>query len=130
MQWRQLGWALSLIALQILRLGLRLSPFEFIRRKQTDGVVRKGQGKPAYSAFEGETDDGTSLADVLRKHGIEAVDIVGIATDYCVHATARDALDMGLSITVRANLCVGVNPGRSLESLAKLVQRGATITLS
>ena len=92
--------------------------------------VRKGQGKPAYSAFEGETDDGTSLAEVLQKHAIEAVDIVGIATDYCVPATARDALDMGLSVTVRANLCVGVNPGRSLEALAELVERGATISLT
>jgi nicotinamidase/pyrazinamidase len=76
------------------------------------------------------TDDGSSLADVLRDAEIESVDIVGIATDHCVHATARDALELGLAVTVKANLCVGVNPGRSVDALADLVRRGARVTLS
>lgn len=92
--------------------------------------VRKGQGRPAYSAFEGVTEDGTSLADALRRAEIEYVDIVGIATDHCVHATARDALELSLAVTVKANLCVGVNPGRSVDALADLVRRGARVTLS
>ena len=92
--------------------------------------VRKGQGLPAYSAFEGVTEDGSSLADVLRDAEIDSVDIVGIATDHCVHATARDARELGLAVTVKANLCVGVNPGRSVDALADLVRRGARVTLS
>ncbi len=89
--------------------------------------VRKGQGRPAYSAFEGVMEDGTSLADVLQDAEIESVDIVGIATDHCVHATARDALELGLSVTVKANLCVGVNPGRSVESISTLIAQGANV---
>src|SRR5690606_6999112 len=42
--------------------------------------VRKGQGVPAYSIFEGTTDDGTTVADTLEELGILHIDIVGIAT--------------------------------------------------
>jgi nicotinamidase/pyrazinamidase len=91
--------------------------------------VTKGRGAPAYSAFEGFTENGKSLGEVLRDAGIEAVDIVGIATDHCVHATARDALEQGLSVTVKANLCVGVSAGASLDALSDLSNRGATISL-
>lgn len=91
--------------------------------------VRKGQGLPAYSAFEGLTDQGELLGEVLRNAGIDSVDVVGIATDYCVHATAKDALEMGLAVTVKANLCVGVNPGRTVEALSDVATSGARITL-
>jgi nicotinamidase/pyrazinamidase len=91
--------------------------------------VRKGQGLPAYSAFEGVTDQGELLGDVLRNAGIDSVDVVGIATDYCVHATAKDALEMGLVVTVKANLCVGVNPGRTVDALSDVATIGARITL-
>jgi nicotinamidase/pyrazinamidase len=91
--------------------------------------VKKGQGRPAYSAFEGVTENGTALTEVLRESNINAVDIVGIASDYCVHATAKDALEMGLAVTVKANLCVGVNPGRTVEALSELATSGARITL-
>lgn len=92
--------------------------------------VRKGQGRPAYSAFEGVTDEGRSLSDVLRDAQIDAVDIVGIATDHCVLATARDAIELGFAVTVKANMCVGVNPGRTVEALSDLARRGASITLA
>src|SRR5690606_21792729 len=49
-----------------------------------DSHVRKGQGKPAYSIFEGVTDDGSGFRDALAAAGITDVDVVGIATDYCV----------------------------------------------
>src|SRR6185369_7468626 len=45
----------------------------------------------AYSGFEGADEAGTPLADWLRAHGVDEVNVVGIATDYCVHATAADA---------------------------------------
>jgi nicotinamidase/pyrazinamidase len=91
--------------------------------------VMKGQGAPAYSAFEGVTENGKTLGEVLRDAGIEAVDIVGIATDFCVHATARDALEQSFSVTVKANLCVGVSTGGSLDALSDLSRKGATISL-
>lgn len=92
--------------------------------------VRKGQGKPAYSAFEGVTNDGRSLVEILREGGVTALDVVGIATDYCVHATAKDALEEGFAVTVRANLCVGVNPGGSIEALSELISLGATVSVA
>ena len=54
-------------------------------------VFAKGAHAAAYSGFEGADDDGTSLAYWLRDRGVDEVDVVGIATDYCVRATARDA---------------------------------------
>ena len=60
--------------------------------------MRKGQGVPAYSAFEGVTDDGATLADVLRTAGVTDVEITGIATDYCVRATALDARREGFAV--------------------------------
>ena len=49
-----------------------------------DAVFDKGEYAAAYSGFEGRAADGTSLADWLRERGIDAVDVCGIATDYCV----------------------------------------------
>jgi nicotinamidase-related amidase len=54
--------------------------------------VHKGQGKPAYSIFEGVTDDGETLAQILDRLGVTDVDLVGLATDYCVRASALDAV--------------------------------------
>src|SRR2546423_169704 len=52
-----------------------------------NAIVRKGEHQAAYSGFEGRTGEGTSLADLLRGAEIDAIDVVGIATDYCVPAT-------------------------------------------
>ena len=54
-------------------------------------VFLKGARAAAYSGFEGVDEAGTPLADWLRVRGVDEVDVVGIATDYCVHATAADA---------------------------------------
>ena len=58
-----------------------------------EAVFTKGEYSAAYSGFEGTDEDGTSLADWLRARGVDEVDIVGIATDYCVQATAADAVE-------------------------------------
>ena len=57
--------------------------------------LKKGQGKPAYSLFEGVADDGTTAAQLLEAHGIIDIDVVGLATDYCVRASALDAIEHG-----------------------------------
>lgn len=92
--------------------------------------VRKGQGIPAYSAFEGTTESGHALIDVLRENGVDVVDVVGIATDYCVRASALDAAALGFSVTVKANLCVGVNAAGSVTALSELARAGISITVS
>ncbi|MFI6577261.1 nicotinamidase [Nocardiopsis sp. NPDC050513] len=73
-----------------------------------DAVFSKGQYADGYSGFEGVTGDGTSLADWLRGRGIDEVDLVGIATDHCVRATALDAVAEGFRTRVRLGLTAGV----------------------
>lgn len=95
-----------------------------------DVHVRKGQGQPAYSIFEGVTDAGEELIDVLDARGIDAVDVVGIATDYCVLASARDALDTGRDVAVLTDLVAGVAPESSAAALAELRDAGARVAPS
>ncbi|RAF51967.1 nicotinamidase, partial [Burkholderia multivorans] len=59
-------------------------------------MVRKGQGVPAYSAFEGATETGDRLGDLLQRLDVAEVDVVGIATAHCVRATVLDGLSEGL----------------------------------
>lgn len=87
---------------------------------------RKGEYTAAYSGFEGAA-NGVLLADWLREHAIDAVDIVGIATDHCVQATAADALKEGFSVRVLSEYCSPVDPDRGDAALAKLGKAGATI---
>jgi nicotinamidase/pyrazinamidase len=92
-----------------------------------DVHVKKGQGVPAYSIFEGTTDDGEDLIDVLDARGIDEVHVAGIATDYCVLASARDALDAGRRVTVLTDLVAGVAPESSAAALAELAGSGAEL---
>ncbi|WP_025132663.1 isochorismatase family protein [Leucobacter sp. PH1c] len=89
--------------------------------------VRKGMGEPAYSAFEGRTLDGRGLAEVLRERGIDALDIVGIATDYCVRASALDARAAGLDVRVYTDLIAGVAPESSAAALRELAAAGVEL---
>jgi nicotinamidase/pyrazinamidase len=92
-----------------------------------DVHVRKGQGVPAYSIFEGTTEDGRTLAQLLDERGIDAVDVVGIATDYCVRASALDALGAGRSVRVLEGLVAGVAAESSRAALAELAAAGAEV---
>ncbi|MBN9606034.1 MAG: isochorismatase family protein [Actinomycetales bacterium] len=89
--------------------------------------VRKGQGVPAYSAFEGETDEGGSLVALLDDRGITDLDVVGIATDYCVRASALDALAAGRRVRVLTDLVAGVAAESSAAALAELASAGAEL---
>ena len=74
-------------------------------------VFDKGEYAAAYSGFEGFS-DGITLADWLRERAVDTVEIVGIATDHCVRATALDAARLGFATTVRLDLTAGVSaPG-------------------
>lgn len=72
-------------------------------------VFSKGQYTAAYSGFEGAArDEATLLADWLRARGVDQVDVVGIATDHCVRATALDAAAEGLRTRVLLGMTAGV----------------------
>ena len=92
--------------------------------------VRKGDGQPAYSMFQGLDPDGRPMPDLLTGKGIDAVDVVGIASDYCCLATARDALAAGLRVRVLTDLQAGVDPAGTTAAYEELSRLGATITTS
>ncbi|MFR9751752.1 nicotinamidase [Nocardia sp. 004] len=90
-------------------------------------IFSKGAYSAAYSGFEGTTDDGTDLADWLRKRDVDAVDIVGLATDHCVRATALDARIEGFDTRVLLDLTAGVAPATVSAAMDRM--RGAGIDL-
>ncbi|MCW2515701.1 MAG: amidase [Mycobacterium sp.] len=92
-----------------------------------EAVFTKGESSAAYSGFEGSSEDGTTLADWLREHDVDTVDVAGIATDYCVKATAADAVAAGFTTRVLLNLTAGVSPTTTEEAVASLRASGVTI---
>jgi nicotinamidase/pyrazinamidase len=96
--------------------GVRFHPDLDITR--VEAIFRKGTHAAAYSGFEGVDDAGTPLSDWLREHDVDEVDVVGIATDYCVRATAADAARTGFATRVLLGLTAGVTP----ESTAKAIE--------
>ncbi|KNX37642.1 isochorismatase family protein [Luteipulveratus halotolerans] len=95
--------------------------------EQVDEVFRKGRFAAAYSGFEGTSESGQSLADWLRGHGVERVDVVGIATDHCVRATALDAAREGFGTRVLLDLTAGVAPETTDKALEQM--RAADVEL-
>jgi len=93
-----------------------------------EAVFRKGAHSAAYSGFEGVDDRGTPLADWLREHDVDQVDVVGIATDYCVRATAADAAANGFRTRVLLGLTAGVAPGTTAEAITALRDSGVDVT--
>jgi nicotinamidase/pyrazinamidase len=92
-----------------------------------DVHVKKGQGVPAYSIFEGTTEDGASFPAELDRLGVTDIDVVGIATDYCVRASALDALAAGRRVTVLEDLVAAVDPVTGAQALVDLASAGAAV---
>ena len=92
-----------------------------------DAVFLKGEHAAAYSGFEGHTTDGVGLADWLRAHKVTDVDVCGIATDYCVRATALDAMTQEFSTRVLTGLCAGVAADSSRLALVELAEAGVEL---
>jgi nicotinamidase/pyrazinamidase len=95
---------------------------------RVDEHVRKGQGKPAYSMFEGVTDEGRTLPQLLDERDVTDVDVVGIATDYCVLASALDAVHAGRRVRVLTDLVAGVADETTRAAFERLSVEGATVT--
>ncbi|OLF11500.1 nicotinamidase [Actinophytocola xinjiangensis] len=91
-------------------------------------VFSKGAYAAAYSGFEGADLDGTSLADWLRAHDVTAVDVVGVATDHCVRATALDAVREGFTTAVLLDLTAGVARDTVDKALRDLTSNAVTLT--
>ncbi len=92
-----------------------------------DAVFSKGAHEAAYSAFEGTDDTGTPLGTWLRDHGVDELDVVGIATDYCVRATALDAAKQGFATRVLLRLTAGVDPLTTREALDAMRAAGVEL---
>ena len=112
-----------------------------------EAYFRKGRYEAAYSGFEGLQapeesvmtgehepgatldDEGpkTPLADWLDEHEIQDVDIVGIATDYCVLATAKDAVNAGYETRVLIDLTAPVHEDKLDEVIAEMEDEGITV---
>jgi len=97
--------------------------------KMFAAIVKKGKDKK-YDSYSGFQDDGgarTELNQLLKKAGINEVIIYGLAMDYCVKATALDAVKAGYKVTVIEGLSKGVAPDTTLKALEEMAQKGVTV---
>ena len=92
-----------------------------------DAVFLKGEHAAAYSGFEGTEAGGSSLADWLRERDVDRVDVCGLATDYCVRATALDAVGAGFRTRLLTDLCAAVSPDTGERALEEM--RGAGVEI-
>ncbi|WP_329522128.1 isochorismatase family protein [Spirillospora sp. NBC_01491] len=100
--------------------NLALAPIE--------AVFSKGRDTAAYSGFEGVSDDEVPLGEWLGVRGVDTVDVVGIATDHCVRATAVDAVRAGLATLVLLDLTAGVAEPTVERALDELRSEGVTLS--
>jgi nicotinamidase/pyrazinamidase len=104
--------------------GVQLHPE--LETAPLEAIFDKGEHAAAYSGFEGRS-DGVTLAEWLRDHDVDDVEIVGIATDHCVRATALDAAREGFVTTVRLDLTAGVARSTVDAALVQLAAAGVAL---
>ena len=104
--------------------GVELHPN--LDRSPLEAVFDKGEYAAAYSGFEGRA-DGVPLADWLQARGVDEVDVVGIATDHCVRATALDAVAAGFTTRVLLALTAGVAQATTDAALDQLRTAGISL---
>jgi nicotinamidase/pyrazinamidase len=98
-------------------------------KKLFKAVVRKGMD-PQYDSYSGFQDDGgkkTGMDKTLKKDGIKKVVVYGIATDYCVKATALDAVEAGYKVVLIRNLCRGVAPDTPQKAIDEMKAKGIVV---
>jgi nicotinamidase/pyrazinamidase len=98
-----------------------------IREKHIQVVVTKGRHEAAYSAFDGFDPRGHKLLDVLKENRIDHIDVCGIATDYCVRASALDARKNQFQVRVLVNLCAPVNEATGQQALEEMKAAGCQL---
>lgn len=94
-----------------------------------EAVVKKGKDKnfDSYSGFQDDGGAKTEMNDILKKDGIKELIVYGIATDYCVKATAIDAAKNGYKVTVIEDLSAGVAPETSAKAVKEMQEKGVTV---
>ena len=92
--------------------------------------IFKGQGQNGYSIFEGVTTDGQPFAELLASHQIDEVDVVGIATDHCVLASAMDSKSHGLKVRVISSLTAGVSETTTEAAIDQMIDNGIEVVAS
>jgi nicotinamidase/pyrazinamidase len=92
-----------------------------------EAIFTKGDHAAAYSGFEGHA-GGVSLAAWLRMRGVDAVDLVGIATDHCVRATALDAVREDFDTRVLLDMTAGVAHATVNGALSSMRAAGVILT--
>ena len=105
-------------------------PYPALDQSLVEAWFTKGEQAAAYSGFEGATDAQgrrMGLAAWLRARGVTDVDVVGIATDHCVRATALDAVAEGFGTRVLLDLTAGVAPATTEKALTALAGVGAEL---
>ena len=92
---------------------------ERLNARLADMIIRKGfcHEIDSYSAFfENDHETPTGLEGYLKSRGVEAVTLVGLATDFCVNDSAVDAARLGFRVTVIASLCRAIDLDGSLDA--------------
>lgn len=90
-------------------------------------VFSKGAYSAAYSAFEAVDDEGRTLEQVLRERGIDTIDLVGLATDYCVRSTTLDAVRAGFNARVLTDMAAGVSEDTTAAALDEMSAAGVEL---
>jgi nicotinamidase/pyrazinamidase len=98
-----------------------------VREKYITAVLTKGRYAAAYSAFEAVDPRGHPMLDVLKEQRIDHVDICGIATDYCVRASALDARKNQFQVRVLVNLCAPVREETGVQALEEMKAAGCQL---
>ena len=91
-------------------------------------IFRKGQHAAAYSGFEGNSSTGDSLLAWLSMHQVSEIDIAGLTNDYCVRATAIDAVAAGFATRALLDLTAGVAPATTAVAIDSMRAAGVTLT--
>ncbi|MGV9308201.1 isochorismatase family protein [Nonomuraea sp. NPDC003727] len=93
-----------------------------------DEVFFKGAHSASKSGFEGSTQDGTTLSAWLKARDITDLDVVGIATDHCVKATALDGARAGFTVRVLLDYTAGVAADTTRTALDELRRAGVALS--
>jgi nicotinamidase/pyrazinamidase len=92
--------------------------------------IYKGQGQNGYSIFEGITKSGQTFEQLLAQNKIDEVDVVGIATDHCVLASALDSKNHGLKVRVISSLTAGVSEVSTEAAIDQMIDNGIEVVPS
>ena len=92
--------------------------------------IFKGQGQNGYSIYEGITKSGQTFDELLAAHQIDEVDVVGIATDHCVLASALDSKSHGLKVRVISSLTAGVSQVTTEAAIDRMIDSGIEVVAS